>query len=228
MTGTFDNWSGSLPLVKQASGEFELTVPLADDKTLFKFIVDGEWKTSPEYEVLAEDGNENNVVYKQDLEGSKIPESGGLVTPTVLPSQEGKQVTLGEPGVVIPENANEIEAFKQVSDVDAKELNEKLNTTNVVIPENAAEIKEFSEVSNVDAKELNEKKKIKVKKVIKRNKETGEEVVLSSEPVEETPAETPAVPVETPKKVSPTPAPLPAPAPAKKKGFFGKLKKAFS
>lgn len=48
----------------------------------------------------------------------------GLKT-TVLPSEEGKQTTLGEPGVAIPKNPQEISAFKEVRDVDAKKLNEE-------------------------------------------------------------------------------------------------------
>ena len=48
----------------------------------------------------------------------------GLKT-TVLPNEEGKQTTLGEPGIAIPKNPEEISAFKEVRDVDAKKLNEE-------------------------------------------------------------------------------------------------------
>lgn len=40
-----------------------------------------------------------------------------------MPSQEGIQTTLGEPGIVVPENSQDISAFKEVRDVDAKQLN---------------------------------------------------------------------------------------------------------
>ncbi|CEP21597.1 hypothetical protein BN1211_1727 [Cyberlindnera jadinii] len=304
VTGTFDNWTQSLPLVKTSKGDFEITLPLqqknGEDKVSFKFVVDGDWHTSDEYEIEHDNGNSNNVIFFSNLidekkEEVRIPESGGLpittassegeskttvlpstegqqdtsatgepgivipsnakdikefsevsdvdakelnaklnaetteaaetsgLSTTVLPSNEGKQDTsaTGEPGIVIPANAEDIKEFSEVSDVNAKELNAKLNgaetvgtetlsTTvlpstegqqdtsatgdaGIVVPTNAKDIKEFSEVSDVNAKELNEKlnsedkktKTVKVKKVIKRNKVTGEETVVSSTPLED-------------------------------------------
>lgn len=260
---------------------------------------------------MEQDGNVNNVVYAKDLvsseaNGSKIPESGGLVAaavlpssseaapvPQVLPSTEGQQTTLGEPGIVVPENAQNIQAFKEVSDVNAKDLNAKLNAkenaeseptpqvlpstegaqttlgeAGIAIPENAGDIKEFTEYSTVDAKDLNTKlngkeaeladgkKRIKVKKVIKRNKVTGEEIVVSTEPVTEeaktldpnkvaddkdkenvspeaaTATATTASPAKTsasPAKTSSSPAKTSSSKKSgeKKGGFLRKLKKAF-
>jgi hypothetical protein len=43
-----------------------------------------------------------------------------------MPSQEGVQTTLGEPGAVVPENPQDIAAFKEVRNVDAKELNAQI------------------------------------------------------------------------------------------------------
>jgi hypothetical protein len=264
----------------------------ADEKVVFKFVVDGEWKTSQEYEIANEDGNTNNVIYYSslttDTTTARIPESGGLsvgvtndkASTTVLPSSEGQQDTraTGEPGIVIPSNPHEIKEFSEVSNIDAKELNSRLNAKDVnttvlpstegkqdttatgelgiVIPSNANDIEEFAHVSNVDAKELNAQlngekktKTTKVKKVIKRNKITGEEIVVSSEPVEEEvktldpktatngTKEVEAKPVEQPKQTpSATPKKEAKPQPKKtapkkeekkeeKKGFFRKLKK---
>lgn len=244
VTGTFDNWTQSLPLVKTSKGDFEITLPLqqknGEDKVSFKFVVDGDWHTSDEYEIEHDNGHSNNVIFFSNLIDEKkkevrIPESGGLPITTassegeskttVLPSTEGQQDTsaTGEPGIVIPSNAKDIKEFSEVSDVDAKELNAKLNAetteaaetsglsttvlpsnegkqdtsatgdAGIVVPTNAKDIKEFSEVSDVNAKELNEKlnsedkktKTVKVKKVIKRNKVTGEETVVSSTPLED-------------------------------------------
>ena len=179
MTGTFDNWSKTLPLVKRPDGSFELEVPLAKgtEKIEFKFVLNGdEWVTSDTYwTVVDETGNTNNYIeFAKDgsvvkaeknmgktefgkTENGKttqpaiIPESGlsmgsaapaagagaaagaavlahgkkepEEVKPTVMPSQEGVQTTLGEPGVVVPENPQEISAFKEVRNVDAKKLN---------------------------------------------------------------------------------------------------------
>ncbi|CCH43461.1 hypothetical protein BN7_3011 [Wickerhamomyces ciferrii] len=333
LTGTFDSWSSSLPLVKTSKGDFEITLPLKkeqqqDDKVEFKFIVDGNWTTNDSYETIDDNGNLNNVIYLKNLvesnsKGSKIPEAGGLtagiagavgagaaalglsstskdkdtsskdVNTTVLPSQEGKQVQhQGEPGIAIPSNPHEISAFNEVRDVDAKELNAKLNNEKaeksgedlskkevkatvlpsnegnhatikgepgIAIPSDPHQISAFNEVRNVDAKELNAKlngedkendsnvfktqvepnqegkhstikgepgivvpekngkdieeftqirdvdskklnkdlneskneeseesktKIVKVKKLIRRNKKTGEEVVISSTPLE--------------------------------------------
>lgn len=243
LTGDFDNWSGSLPLVKTSSGEFEIALPVKvedSNKFIFKFIVDGDWKTSTEYQVLDEDGNQNNYLdlkavetsgSSEDKKQSKIPEAGGLAVSsksantTVMPSEEGKQTTLGEPGIAIPANAADIKEFSQVSNVSAKELNEKMNKADneenvkttvmpstegqqvslagepgVVIP---TDTEAFEKVSDVDAKKLNEKlngedKKVKVKKVIKRNKKTGEETVVSVTPVDEAATTTTSAPQAQP------------------------------
>ena len=169
VTGTFDNWSKTLPLVKRPDGSFELEVPIPKElKTVeFKFVLnDKEWVTSDEYwTIIDETGNKNNYIEFDDsgkiIKGSKndainggkteagktemgktiIPESGlamGAPTPagdvvaesnldtTVMPSQEGVQTTLGEPGAVVPENPQDIAAFKEVRNVDAKELNAQI------------------------------------------------------------------------------------------------------
>lgn len=117
----------------------------------FKYVVDGNWTTSEDYPTTEDkDGNLNNVLYLAEIAAEEalsqygktssaaaaIPESGGLPVPvqgssvntTVLPSQEGKQQTLpGEAGIFVPSNPHEIDAFNEVSNVDAKELNAKLN-----------------------------------------------------------------------------------------------------
>lgn len=125
-------------MVKQADGSFELTVPLPSDATvLYKYVVDGEWLTNSDQK-LAEDetGNVNNVLEAADFAaestGSKIPEAGGLavapagtVNTTVMPSTEGQQTTLGEPGIFVPTDPEALAAFENVRDVDPKTLNEE-------------------------------------------------------------------------------------------------------
>ncbi|KAG7825275.1 hypothetical protein KL909_001567 [Ogataea angusta] len=160
LTGSFDNWSQSLPLIKQRDGSFSLSFPFPNDteKVAFKFVVDGKWITSEDYKVETDElGNKNNVLYAKDVvsaQGSnstRIPEAGGMAVPlaggnaslpkskaetggseykpTVLPSTEGQQVTLGEPGVVVPANPHSISAFSEVRDVDPKTLNEPSGST---------------------------------------------------------------------------------------------------
>lgn len=142
LTGTFDNWSKSLFLVKQSDGSFELTVPLPilDDRILYKYIVDGEWQTSATEKVVAdESGIENNYLSSKDLvvsksSGTRIPESGGLfvaggnskkgdVNTTVLPSTEGKQATIaGEPGIQIPQDKDSLAAFTKFEKPEDKDV----------------------------------------------------------------------------------------------------------
>lgn len=148
MTGTFDNWSKSYPLVKQTDGSFELNVPLDRSKEiLYKYVVDGEWTTSKDQATTSDSsGNTNNVlepVKGKEYKGtsSLIPEAGGIgaagaaassgskdkeLKSTVLPSSEGKQTTLGEPGIFVPQakDTEALAAFTNVRDVDPKTLNE--------------------------------------------------------------------------------------------------------
>lgn len=91
--------------------------------------------------------------------------------PTVMPRDEslGRQDNnLGAPGIQIPQNASEIKEFGEVRNVNAKDLNSKLQAQDAAkefsqgapgihIPENAEHIKELHEVRNTDAKELNAK-----------------------------------------------------------------------
>lgn len=131
-------------LVKQSDGSFELTVPLPpqSEKLLYKYVVDGEWLISSDDKVTKDDsGIENNYLTGEDLvsvstAGTAIPEAGGLpvkstekdtkedVKTTVMPKEEPKQATMGEPGIAIPQDAETLKAFETVRDVDPKTLNE--------------------------------------------------------------------------------------------------------
>ncbi|ANZ76451.1 BA75_03924T0 [Komagataella pastoris] len=201
VTGTFDNWQKTLPLVKKADQSFELTVPFPKDTppVSYKYVVDGEWLVLGS---AKSDGNDpsirNNYFTAEDLNddvsvaGGAIPESGGLKT-TVMPSEEGIQKTLGEPGVVVPKDPGSIAAFKEISTVDPKSLNKEEPasapvTNDVVIPEDPSSVAAFNEVSNVDPKSLNQeepvangKKVKKVKKLVKK-KTAEEELRPDTEP----------------------------------------------
>ena len=151
VTGTFDNWSKSLPLVKQTDGSFSLQVPLppkAED-VIYKYVVDGEWRINSDENITKdESGIENNIISKDHLKeliavpGSLIPESGLPVTTptaqpvsdnqdtlktTVLPKEEPHHPSLaGEPGIVIPKEKDALSAFEKVEDADAKALNKNV------------------------------------------------------------------------------------------------------
>ncbi|CAI4051445.1 hypothetical protein SUVZ_14G1530 [Saccharomyces uvarum] len=89
LTGAFDEWKGTLPMVEDASGAFEISMPVKfddpGDKFYFKFIVDGQWLANKDYRA---DGNveaENNFITKEDViqqsgnkTGTLVPESAGL------------------------------------------------------------------------------------------------------------------------------------------------------
>lgn len=127
-----------MPLVKQADGSFELTVPLPADKDiLYKYVVDGEWLVNgAEAKGNDENGIENNILAAgafaaEAATSTKIPEAAGLpvttpgtVNTTVMPQQEMTQQTLGEPGIFVPKDPEALAAFETVRDVDPKTLNQ--------------------------------------------------------------------------------------------------------
>ncbi|TPX67335.1 hypothetical protein SpCBS45565_g03872 [Spizellomyces sp. 'palustris'] len=64
VTGTFDNWSQSIHLSPNPKHHslFSATVPLVTgERVLYKFIVDGEWKTDPDRVCEVHEGIVNNV-----------------------------------------------------------------------------------------------------------------------------------------------------------------------
>ncbi|KAG5364898.1 hypothetical protein CKK34_3725 [Yarrowia sp. E02] len=77
VTGTFDNWTQSVTLAP-SDGTLSLTVPIPVEKTLFKFVVDGEWKVDESFATETDEhGNVNNVLtveVLEKLEGDDIQE----------------------------------------------------------------------------------------------------------------------------------------------------------
>lgn len=158
-----------MPLVKQSDGSFELTVPLGkDEKFLYKYVVDGEWLVNKSEKLGHDDsGIENNILEAKDLvsakgASSKIPEAGGLAVAsgtaasdlktTVLPSSEGQQTTLGEPGIHIPKDPEALKAFETVRDVDPKTLNEAEAAAPALTPEEKKKQKKKLKRSQYKAK----------------------------------------------------------------------------
>ncbi|CAI4049720.1 Mdg1p SKDI_14G1520 [Saccharomyces kudriavzevii IFO 1802] len=108
LTGAFDEWKGTLPMVKDSSGAFEITLPVKfdspDSKLFFKFIVDGQWLPSKDYKVTSDEAAENNFITKEDITqqygnstGMLVPESAGLAVSknsTLIEPEEGKPVKL--------------------------------------------------------------------------------------------------------------------------------------
>jgi ribosomal protein L29 len=101
-------------------------------------------------EVRNVDAKELNAqIKKEEAEqaaaANDVSESKDVKT-TVMPSQEGVQTTLGEPGAVVPENPQDIAAFKEVRNVDAKELNAQIKKEEA---EQAAAANDVSESKDV-------------------------------------------------------------------------------
>ena len=196
LTGKFDHWKASMPLVKQADGSFALTFPVTtseDDKFVFKFIVDGDWTVNDKYKKESDgSGHENNYIAAEDCAkvsaaavsagSTVIPESGALPAAT----QSGSSTPAGTP------TANAGRAPPSTS----------------------------------NRKKGKKGKKMKVKKRIRRNKKTGERTVVAQETEEmdssanNTPVEgDDEIETETDGKVSSssTPAPENVPAEEEKK-----------
>lgn len=66
-TGDFDNWNSTLKLSRGSDGTFSATTDLPTaKKTLFKYVVDGQWVINPNQPHETDsNGNENNVIQAQ-------------------------------------------------------------------------------------------------------------------------------------------------------------------
>lgn len=121
---------------------------------MYKYVVDDSWEIAKEQPIAVDDaGNENNYLDKDTIskfssKHAQIPESGHFVpitnpeskstkdssdkkngdfSTTVLPASETEhhtQATLGEVGIFIPLGEEQLKAFENVEETDAKALNE--------------------------------------------------------------------------------------------------------
>ncbi|CCH59783.1 hypothetical protein TBLA_0B09660 [Henningerozyma blattae CBS 6284] len=165
ITGEFDDWKATLPMVMDKDGDFNLTFPVTipenRDKTFFKFVVDGDWKISQEYKSDSTlNAIENNYITRKDLlkgvsydklanvNSSRIPESGGLPVsaPTTVGSNKDASSSTFTDDIIVNHNNHSNDNAKSVTSTPSKK-----------------------------------KKRIKIKKRIRRNKKTGETTILSEE-----------------------------------------------
>ncbi|RCK63903.1 hypothetical protein Cantr_10832 [Candida viswanathii] len=163
LTGTFDDWSQSLPLVKQTDGSFSLEVPLpgeTDDIT-YKYVVDGEWKVNPEEATTKDDaGNENNVIVKEQLHeltampGAFVPESG-LAAATAT----GAGVA-GAAGAAAGASSNSAPADGELkTTVMPKEEPHHASVAGepgIFVPKDKEALSAFEKIEDTDVKALNE------------------------------------------------------------------------
>ncbi|CAI5757234.1 unnamed protein product [Candida verbasci] len=157
VTGTFDNWSKSLPLVKQGDGSFSLQVPLPPVKEhiYYKYVVDGEWEVNPnEKSTKDSEGNYNNWIEADDLKellvmpGAIIPETG--------------LAFINNKGGKLPENHHE---FNNNHDNDLKATvlpKEEPHHVSIAgepgifVPQGEEQLNAFRTFEHQDAKALNE------------------------------------------------------------------------
>lgn len=173
-------------------------------------MVDGEWLIN-EHEALGHDegGNVNNVLNTADLvetasTGSKIPEAGGLTaatagigaavagaasavggafSTTVMPSSEGKQATLGEPGIHVPTDPDALEAFSKFENVDPKTLNEEAAKEDEGVAATGATSEKAAAELTPEEKKKQKKKLKKTQYRARKKKRDVEEAAASGAPV---------------------------------------------
>mgnify|MGYP001599545509 FL=1 len=140
---------------------------------------------------------------------------------TVMPSEEGVQKTLGEPGIYVPENPQEMNVFKEIRNVDAKELNAQIKKEE---EEKEKEV-EKSAATETTASEAEKPKYVKkVKKLVPKENQGVDE--NKAENSTQTPVSTPS---KTTSKTQAAPASASSSKKEKeKKGFFSRVKKALS
>ena len=87
VTGTFDDWGKSVQLNKVgATWEKDVDLPKADEKILYKFVVDDKWIIDPD--APQEDdghGNVNNVLHPHEIKTTGSTAPGAVTTSSAAP-----------------------------------------------------------------------------------------------------------------------------------------------
>ncbi|CAK9436772.1 uncharacterized protein LODBEIA_P12940 [Lodderomyces beijingensis] len=161
VTGTFDDWSKSLPLVKEADGSFALQVPLPPKKetVLYKYVVDGIWKVNTGEKITRdEEGNENNVLAPEDLVGL-------LTVPGALIPETGLQYELAHGGAMTDHHTTDTDATQDSTSKDLKttvlpkeepKQASLAGEPGIYIPQDKETLSAFEKFENTDPRTLNE------------------------------------------------------------------------
>ncbi|KAI5961211.1 GAL83 [Candida pseudojiufengensis] len=146
ITGTFDNWSKSLPEITKEPFEQTITLDTKED-LIFKFIIDGTWKTLDLYETTTDhEGNVNNVIKAEDLILVEEPINGDdeFVDNQTFTTTDNEDV-LSAPVVI-----NDDEVISSSKD-DGKKQQQKTTPTTSSTKENAnntSAVSSFAAVSS--------------------------------------------------------------------------------
>ncbi|CDH14472.1 uncharacterized protein ZBAI_06258 [Zygosaccharomyces bailii ISA1307] len=209
VTGEFDDWKGTVSLEKSpTTGEFEVTLPISvaadKDKIFFKFIVDGQWVTSGFYDIGNDpEGIENNYITKRELLGLGDTPSAGSDAANIGadPARATQQTTIREQiptSEVVTKSSTVTPHNDNVPDVVVARSSKSLNVrpSAPIVQRHAASINVApsegimgagSAVGSSSASSASPDttsysgKKVRVKRRIKRNKKTGESIVVSEE-----------------------------------------------
>lgn len=122
VTGSFDNWQGSVPLVKGLDG-FAAEVAIPDgEKVAFKYIVDGRWVVRESERVETDEhGNLNNVLFPEDWRGAHVAEA-----PSAAPAA---------PAVSLEPAYSVSPALPEITKTTSHAPTEQLLFTNILVPE---------------------------------------------------------------------------------------------
>jgi len=95
LCGSFDNWTGKYRMEKDPKiMGFRISLELPAEKVLFKFIVDGMWKTSSKgLQECNSSGIWNNVLYPEDIASSSDEDRFSEYTAISFPSSNNENHT---------------------------------------------------------------------------------------------------------------------------------------
>lgn len=226
VTGTFDNWSQSLPMIKRGK-QWEIEVPLSpkDGKIEFKFILNnGEWVISDEYWTVVDDsGNVNNYIELNRETNSWDGNKGGKTTKTTKTEGVNSAYISESGGLSAKIQSKETDNNASATVMPSTEgiQSTPLGEPGIVVPDtkdpsvNAA----FTEVSNVDAKALNAEMKAKEKSKSQsqsksKSQNSDPEKVKYVKKVKKSTSPSPRSPTEE----------TPSTGTAKKQGLFSRMK----
>lgn len=87
VTGTFDDWGVTAKLEKVEAGHFEKKVdlPITDEPILYKFVVDGNWRTDPTADRHIDPTDlMNNILFPRNITPSTMPRGSSSTLPGLL------------------------------------------------------------------------------------------------------------------------------------------------
>ncbi|KAK9382423.1 immunoglobulin E-set [Kockiozyma suomiensis] len=154
VTGSFDNWSRSAPLVKELDGSWSVSIPLPSEKTVYKFVVDNQWLVDPNSKIERDSsGQENNVIEDSDIAALSSSNSAAVIPESAIPmstkpatEQPPTDGTMTEDEVVSLDSHGQPEQNPHIKSTSYDEHVGALNAApGIAIPANAEQIPELQQ-----------------------------------------------------------------------------------